>query len=72
MKKETRKMMAFLGIGFEIVILIILALLVGQAIDESMKWKGIGMTAMICLAFLLWGVHIWSIVKKYNLPEDGS
>ena len=54
----------FVGIGFELVGLILASVYLGQAIDKHMGWSGIAMAALMMLSLAGWIAHIVILLNR--------
>lgn len=70
MKPEPNKSMAFMGMGFELVVLIIGAAYLGDKIDKHFGWPGYGSIVLILLFLISWFGHLLVLLKKMNEDED--
>jgi F0F1-type ATP synthase assembly protein I len=75
MKKDNNdanKGMVFMGMGFELVIMVLAGAYLGQFIDAHFGWQGYS-TAVLILVFLCsWFYHLLFMLKKINedSPSD--
>ncbi len=54
----------FMGLGFELVILIVIFMAIGEAFDKKMQFDNIGRLVGIISGFALWMVHLFVLLKK--------
>lgn len=59
------KGLVFLGMGFELLGLILGGLYVGQTIDKVMKWPGYGVALMVICGLISWLIHLIFMLKKF-------
>ena len=64
------KALAFVGIGFELAVLIIAASYFGQQIDNYMGWNGYAMITFVILFFASWVIHLVVLMKKFMDDDD--
>lgn len=60
----------FVGIGFELVGLILAAVYIGQAIDRYMGWTGIAMAALMMISLAGWITHIVILLNRQEKQEN--
>jgi MFS-type transporter involved in bile tolerance (Atg22 family) len=65
MAKKNR-MAAFAGIGFEIVGLMVGAVLIGQYLDERFNAKGMITAGFVILALTGWLIHVIYMLKSFS------
>lgn len=67
MKNDSNnKGMVFMGMGFELVILILAAAYFGDMIDKHYGWKGYAAATFILLFLCSWFYHLLVLLKKVN------
>jgi hypothetical protein len=66
------KSTVFMGMGFELVILILGAAYIGKYIDDYMHWPGYGAASMIILFLISWFYHLIILLRKFNEDDDAS
>ncbi len=54
----------FVGIGFELVGLMLASVYIGQAIDKHLGWSGIAMAALMMISLAGWIAHIVILLNK--------
>lgn len=54
----------FIGIGFELVGLMLASAYIGQAIDKHMGWSGIALAALMMLSLAGWITHIVILLNR--------
>ena len=61
-----------MGMGFELVGLILGGLYVGSQIDKEMKWPGYAVAGAMGIALIGWFIHLIFMMKKFmaELPDD--
>lgn len=72
MKNQPNKSMVFLGMGFELVALILGAAYLGDIIDKHMGWPGYGSVLLILLFLISWFFHLLVLLKKINEDEANN
>lgn len=60
----------FMGMGFELVGIMLAGLYVGKIIDEKMGWKGIGVAACVIILLIGWFVHLFVLLKRFMDAND--
>lgn len=68
---ENKKGLIFIGLGFELVGLIMATLYVGRLIDETYGWSGLGVASMVLLGTAGWFYHLIILLKRF-MEEDKS
>lgn len=63
------KMAAFVGIGFEVVGLLIASVWVGGWLDTKFQLKGMATAGLVVLALAGWFVHIIWMLKRFEKDE---
>lgn len=66
------KSMVFMGMGFELVILILGAAYLGRYVDEKLGWGGYATMGFIVLCMVSWFYHLVVLLKRVNDYEDKS
>lgn len=64
------KYLVFAGIGFELIALIILSVVVGEALEEKLPTKGLWVAGLILLALVGWFIHIVYLLKSTEKSVD--
>lgn len=54
-----------MGIGFELLALVLGALFLGQAIDKHFGWPGYGVAVMVVGVLAGWVYHLVILLKKF-------
>jgi F0F1-type ATP synthase assembly protein I len=62
--------MVFMGMGFELVVLILAGAYAGDMIDKHFGWKGYASAALIVLFLISWFYHLMVLLKKVNEDEE--
>lgn len=62
--------MVFMGMGFELVILILAGAYFGDMIDKHYGWPGYGAMTFILLFLVSWFYHLLVLLKKVNRDEE--
>jgi len=60
----------FVGMGFEIVGLLLLGVWLGGFIDKKFALNGMGTAGMVILALVGWFIHLVQLLKKYQNDQD--
>lgn len=63
-----RQYVVFLGLGFEILGLVVSMVYIGSLVDEHYHWEGMGVAAGAVLAMVAWLVHVIVILRRLD-PE---
>lgn len=63
---KDRAMLMFVGVGFELLILVMGFIYLGQIIDETYKTKGLATIVCIFLALISWVVHLIHLLKRWE------
>lgn len=58
--------MIFMGLGFELVGLVLGCIYIGGVIDEHMGWGGYASVSLILISTIGWLVHLIIILKKFQ------
>ncbi len=66
------KGMVFMGMGFELVVLVIAGAYFGDAIDKHFGWKGYAAMTFILLFLASWFYHLLILLKKVNQDEKNE
>lgn len=70
MNASQNKGMVFMGMGFELVILILAGAYFGDLIDKHFGWKGYASVTFIVLFLGSWFYHLLVLLKKVNEESD--
>lgn len=62
--------LVFVGIGFELVGIIIATLYVGKMIDDNYGTKGLGLAIFPMLGLIGWIVHVVALAKSIEKAES--
>lgn len=64
--------LVFVGMGFELLGVILGGLYIGQIIDQQMKWPGYAVAFMVVLGLVSWMVHLIFMLKRFmqNTPDE--
>lgn len=65
-----KKMAAFVGIGFEVVGLIIAAVWAGGWLDARYNLKGMATAGLVIVALVGWFVHILWMLKSFEKDDQ--
>ncbi len=68
------KRLIFMGIGFELVGLVIGSVYFGGILDAHFGWEGMGVAGLIVLTFLGWMFHFIVLIKRFMAedPNEGE
>lgn len=64
------KYILFIGIGFELIGLIVVAIYVSAWLEEKYPSKGTITAGMILLALVGWFIHIFVLLKKVSTEKQ--
>jgi len=64
--------MVFMGMGFELVVLILAGSYFGDLIDKHFGWKGYASLTMILLFLGTWFYHLLILLKKVNEDDEDN
>jgi hypothetical protein len=66
------KGIVFMGMGFELLGMVLGGLYVGQAVDKYMEWPGYGVAVFVVSGLISWMVHLIYMLKKFMVetPDD--
>lgn len=70
MNPSANKGMVFMGMGFELVILILAGAYFGGLIDSYFGWEGYAALVLILLFLCSWFYHLLVLLKKVNEDEN--
>lgn len=62
--------LVFVGMGFELVGLIIACLFIGQWVDNTYGTKGLGVAGFSVLALVGWLVHLIQLLKQVEKESE--
>ncbi len=62
----------FMGLGFELVALILLFMFIGGKIDDRLGTENIVRLLGIVFAFVIWFVHLMQVLKRTSSDTDAS
>jgi len=62
--------MVFMGMGFELVVLILGGAYIGDMLDKHYGWPGYASLVFILLFLGSWFYHLLILLKKVNEAED--
>ena len=68
-----KKGVVFMGMGFELLGLILGALFLGQTIDKHFGWPGYGVAIMVVVVMVSWMYHLIVLLKRFmdeDSPDD--
>lgn len=66
------KSMVFMGLGFELVLLVLGGAYLGGFIDKYFGWAGYGSAGIILVFMISWFYHLIILLKRINEEDDGS
>ncbi|NUM59563.1 MAG: AtpZ/AtpI family protein [Bdellovibrionaceae bacterium] len=64
------KYVLFIGIGFELIGLIVVSLLVSNYFEEKYQTKGTLTSVVILIALIGWFIHIYFLLSKVNKATE--
>ena len=66
------KGLVFVGMGFELLGLVIGALYLGQIIDKYMGWSGYAVAGLLIVVMISWVLHLVVLLKRFikDMPDD--
>ena len=64
------KYAVFIGIGFELVILLVGAIQLGNFIEAKYDLKGLGLTGLCLGALIAWMTHVIVLAKKIEAEDE--
>jgi hypothetical protein len=69
-----KKAAIFMGIGFELVGLILGAWVIGRVVDNYFHWNGYGVATFVVVVMLGWMYHLIVLLKKFmdDVDDDAS
>jgi F0F1-type ATP synthase assembly protein I len=67
---KSQKFAVFIGIGFELVGIILVCIYLGKATDDYFGTKGIGLALMPIVGLIGWIVQIVILTKKLEKNEE--
>lgn len=61
-----------MGMGFELLGLILGGLFIGQLIDKEMNWPGYGVAILVVACLVSWLIHLVYLLKRFikEVPDD--
>ncbi|MCB0412574.1 MAG: AtpZ/AtpI family protein [Bdellovibrionales bacterium] len=62
--------MIFMGMGFELVGLIVGCIYLGNQIDQYFSWAGYGTIGLVLLSLAGWLFHLIILLKKYQAEQS--
>lgn len=65
------KMLAFAGLGFEMVAILVISAYGGKWLDQHYDWKGMATAGLVILGLAGWIVHILYMLKKFEKDDNG-
>ncbi len=65
-----KKAATFIGIGFELIVLVWFANALGENLDKRFGWDGSGSTYGVLVAFVFWFIHMIVMAKSVMNDED--
>lgn len=71
-KNEKSRLLVFLGLGTEIVGLILAAVWLGGILDERFHTKGLFLSLLSFLFLIGWMVHILVLIKRMKADEESG
>jgi hypothetical protein len=65
-----KKGLVFLGMGFELLGLILGGLYIGGAIDTHMGWPGYGVAGLVVICMVSWMIHLVVLLKRFMADTE--
>lgn len=65
-----KKGLVFLGMGFELLGLILGGLYIGGAIDAHMGWPGYGVAFLVVICMVSWMIHLIVLLKRFMADTE--
>lgn len=62
----------FIGMGFELVAIILGAIWLGEKIDETYQTQGLAVVTLIFVLFSGWFVHLILLLRRYMKETEGN
>jgi len=59
------KGLVFMGMGFELLGLVLGGYYLGQAIDNEFGWPGYGVAALVICGLIGWMIHLIFLLKRF-------
>jgi len=69
-ENKNKKGLVFMGMGFELLALILTALYVGKYIDDHYQTGGLVMAGLSFLALIIWMYHLIILTKQFRRNND--
>ncbi len=60
----------FMGMGFELLGLILGALFLGQAVDKYFGWNGYGIATFVVVVMISWMYHLIVLLRQFMVKVD--
>ena len=60
----------FVGMGFEIVGLLLVGVWAGAYFDKKFNLQGMATAGLVVLALILWFLHLLQLIKNINNDQD--
>ena len=70
--KKNNNMLAFAGIGFELLALVLGALFVGKGLDEQMGTNGVWTAGLLLVCLSSWTFHFVILLKRFQAQVDAE
>lgn len=71
-KKNNYRGMQFVGVGFELIVIGIGAIVIGQKFDQQYKTNGIFTISLLMICLAGWVYHLVFLLKKFMKEEEES
>ncbi len=68
--KGNGKYLIFVGLGFELVGLMLACLYIGQWVDQKFGTKGLGLAGFSILALVGWLIHLLQLLKQVEKEDE--
>ncbi len=62
----------YIALGFELAILVVVMIYLGDWVDKRLGWQGIGTALGACVAMGSWIYHLLWAIQKFEKDSEGS
>ena len=67
-----KKGLVFMGMGFELLGLVLGGYYLGDVIDKHMAWPGYGVAGLIVICMIGWMFHLIFLLKRFMADESDT
>ena len=67
---KNKKGLVFVGMGFELIGLILTALYLGKYVDEQYNLKGLSIALFSFIALIIWVYHLVLLTRQFQKNDD--